>query len=119
MYLERLETRERQVTQAEDDVGVREARIQEEVDRRVAEARLDLERQYEARLELIRAEAQGRTVALRAKLAEVTRGAVSSAAALGVAQAELASSRAELLLLQQRVDGAEAVAQRNEDEIRR
>ena len=35
--LERLETRERQVTHAEDDVGAREARIQEEVDRRVAE----------------------------------------------------------------------------------
>ena len=115
--LEWLEMRERLVTQAEDDVTARGARVQEEVDRRVAEARSDLERQYEARLELIRAEAEGRTAALRAKLAEVKRRADSSVAALGTSQAEMASSRAELLLLQQRVDGAEAIARRNEDEI--
>ena len=36
--LERLETRERLVAQAEDDVAVREARALEEVDRRVAAA---------------------------------------------------------------------------------
>ena len=107
------------MAQAEYDVAAREARAQEEVDRHMAEARSDLGRQYEAMLELIRAEAEGRTAALRAKLAEVTWGADSSAAALGAAQAELASSRAELLLLQQRVDGAEAVARRNKDEIRR
>ena len=35
-----------------------------------------------------------------------------------VAQAELASSRAMVLLLHQRVDAVEAVARRNEDEIR-
>ena len=35
LSLKRLETREHQVTQAEDDVGAREARIQEEVDRRM------------------------------------------------------------------------------------
>ena len=39
--------RERQVTQAEDDVDAREARIEEEIDRRVAEARAGLERWYE------------------------------------------------------------------------
>ena len=100
LELERLETRERLVTQAEDDVAAREARVQEEVDRRVAEARSNLEREYEGRLELIGAEAEGRTAALTAKLAEVTRSADSSAVALGAAQAELASSRAELLLLQ-------------------
>ena len=87
-----------------------EARAQEEVERRVVEARSGLERQYEARLELIRAEAEGRTAALRAKLAKVTRGADLSAAALGAVQAEPASSRAQLLLLRQRVDEAEAVA---------
>ena len=32
LELERLETREHQVSQAEDDVGAREARAQEEVD---------------------------------------------------------------------------------------
>ena len=37
--LEWLEMGERQVTQAEDDVGAREARIQEEIDRRAAEGR--------------------------------------------------------------------------------
>ena len=44
--LEWLETRERQVTQAEDEVGAREARIQEEVDLRVAEVRAGLVREY-------------------------------------------------------------------------
>ena len=83
----------------------------------MAEARSAFEREYETRLGLIKAEAEGRTVALRAKLAKVTWGADSSATALGAVQAELASSRAELLLLQQRVDGAEAIAWRNEDEI--
>ena len=83
----------------------------------MAEARSGLERQYEARLELIRAEAEGRTAALGTKLAKVTHRADSSVAALGAERAELASSRAELLLLQQRVDGAEAVAWQNAVEI--
>ena len=42
LELERLETRERQVAQAEDAASACEARIQEEVDRRVAEGRADL-----------------------------------------------------------------------------
>ena len=49
------------MTQAEDDVSVQEARVQGEIDRRVAEARLGLEREYEGRLELVKAEAEGRT----------------------------------------------------------
>ena len=57
--LEWLETRERQVTEAEDDVGAREARIQEEIDHRMAEARAGLEREYEEKLELIKADAAG------------------------------------------------------------
>ena len=76
---------ERLVAQAEDDIAAREVRAQEEVDCRVAEARSAFEREYEARLGLIRAEAEGRTLALRAKLAEVTRRADSSVAALGTA----------------------------------
>ena len=44
--LERLETRECMVAWAEDDVAAREARAQEEVDRRVAEARSAFEREY-------------------------------------------------------------------------
>ena len=116
--LEQLETRERLVARAEDDVAACEARAQEEVDRRVAEARSAFEREYETRLGLIKAEAEGRTATLRAKLAEVTRGADLSAATLGAAQAELASSRAKLVLLRQRVDGAEAITRQNEEEIR-
>ena len=85
----------------------------------MADARSAFEGEYETRLGLIRAEAEGRITALRAKLDKVTRHADSFAAALSTAQAELSSSRAEQLLLQQRVDDAEAVAQRNEDEIRR
>src|SRR3954464_4035190 len=67
---ERLETRERLVTQAEDDVAAREARVLKEVGRRVATARLDLEREFEGKLELIRIEAEGRTAALRAQREE-------------------------------------------------
>ena len=115
--LERLETRERLVMQAEDDVAAREARAIAEVDRGVATARLDLEREFEERLGLIRVEAEGRTAALRAKLEEVSRRADASRAALDVAQEELTTSRAEALLLRQRVDEAEAVARQNEDEI--
>ena len=63
-------------------------------------------------------EAEGRTATLKAKLDEVTRRADTSRAALGIAQTELASSRAEVLHLHQRVDETEAVARQNEDEIR-
>ena len=80
-----METRERLAAQAEDDVAAREARVQEEVDRRVAGARSVLERKYEVRLMLIGAEAEGRTAAIKDKLVEETRHADSSAAALGAA----------------------------------
>ena len=83
----------------------------------MAAARSNLERKFEERLELIRVEAEGRTAALKAKLDEAMRCADAVGAALGVAQAELASSRAEVLLLHQRVDAAEAIVRRNEDEI--
>ena len=46
------------------------------------------------------------------------RAGEATAAALVMAQADLASARAELLSLRKRVDDAEAVAQRNADEIR-
>ena len=64
--LKRLETRERLVAQAEDDVAAREAQAQEEVDRRVAEAHPNLEREYGERLELITVEVEGRTAVLKA-----------------------------------------------------
>ena len=81
-----METRECLVARAEGDVAAREARALEEVDRRVAEARSAFEHEYETRLGLIKAEAEGRTAALRAKLTEATRRADSSAAALSAAR---------------------------------
>nr|XP_020154695.1 golgin subfamily A member 6-like protein 2 [Aegilops tauschii subsp. strangulata] len=98
LELERLETRERQVAQAEDAVG---ARAQEEVDRRVAEARVDLEGRHDLKLKFIEAEAAGRTAALRSRLDE----------------AELASARAELLPLQQRVADVESIARQDREEV--
>ena len=98
--LERLETRARQVTQVEDDVGTREVRALEEVDHRMAEVHADLVHESNQRLELIKAEAAGRTAALRSKLAEAGQHAEAALAALVLAQTVLASTRAELLLLQ-------------------
>ena len=98
---ERLETREHWVTRAEDDVAAREARVSEEVGRRVATARSNLEREFQERLELIRIGAEGRTTALRTKLEEATRRVDALQAALEAAQGELTTSRAEVLLLRQ------------------
>ena len=89
---ERLETRERLVMQAEDDVAAQEACVLEEVGRRVAMAHLNLEHKFEEKLGLIRAEAEGRTAALRAKLEEAVRRADASRAALEVARGELTTS---------------------------
>ena len=90
----------------------------EEVRRRVATARSNLEREFEERLALIRTEAEGRTTALRTKLEEAARRGDALRAALEVAQGESTTSRVEVLLLHQRLDEAEAVACQNADEIR-
>ena len=82
----------------------------EEIGRRVATARSNLEHEFEERLELIQAEAEGRIAALRAKLEEATRRADAFRAALEVAQGESTTSQAEVLLLRQRVEEAEVVA---------
>ena len=58
----------------------------------MATARLNLEREFEERLGLIRAEAEGRTAALRAKLEEATRWANAFRDTLEVAQGELTAS---------------------------
>nr|XP_020195975.1 vicilin-like seed storage protein At2g18540 [Aegilops tauschii subsp. strangulata] len=100
LELERLETRERQVAQAEDAVGKRQARAQEEVDRRVAEAHADLEGWYDLKLKRVEDEAAGRTTALKSKLAEAERREEATATALVSVQAELASACAELPPLQ-------------------
>ena len=114
--LERLETRERQVAQAEDDVGAHEARVQEEVDPRVAEACADLASRYDLKLELVEAKVAGRRTALRSKLTEAERRTEAAMAALVSALAELAFACAELLPLQQRVADAESGAQQNREE---
>ena len=111
LELERLETRERQVAEVEDVVGAREARVQEEVDRCVAKARADLVSRYDLKLKQVEATVAGRTAALRSRLTKVERRAAAATAALVLAQAELASARAELLPLQQRVADAESIAQ--------
>ena len=82
LELERLETRERQVAQAEDVVGAREARAREEVDRRVAEPRADLAGRHDLKLKLMEAEAVGRTAALMSGLAEAEQRQKATAAAL-------------------------------------
>ena len=80
--LERLETRERQVAQAEDAANAREARILTEVDSRVAEARADLDSRYGMKPELVGAEADGQDSALRSRLAEAEQREKAIVAAL-------------------------------------
>ena len=106
LELERLETRERHVALAEDVIAAREAKAQEEVDRRVAKAPTDLEGRYDLKLKLVEAEATGRTAALKSRLTEVERREEATAAA-----------RAELLPLQQRVPVAKFVVRQNREEV--
>ena len=79
---------------------------------------LNLKHEFEEKLGLIRAEAEGRTAALRVKLEEATRRADAFRAALEVAQGELTASQAEVLLLRQQVEEDDVVAGQNADEIR-
>ena len=69
------------------------------------------------KLKRVEAEAAGRAAALESKLAEAERREEAAAAALVSAQAELASTHAELLPLQQRVTDAESVARQNREEV--
>ena len=77
----------------------------------MAEARADLVGRYDLKLKLMEAEAMGRTNALRSGLDEAEHREKAAAAALSSVQAELASARAELFSLQQRVAGAETSVQ--------
>ena len=69
------------MTLAEDVVSAREARVQEEIDRKVAETHAGLAKGYNLKLELQRAEADGRTGTLRAKLEEAEQRESSAATA--------------------------------------
>ena len=66
---------------------------------------------YDLKLKLVEAEAVGRTTALKSGLAEAGQCEEEAVAALISVQAELASARAELLSLQQRVASAESFVQ--------
>ena len=68
-----------------------EARAQEEVDHRVAEAHADLAGRYDLKLKLVEAEGVGRTAALRSGLVEAEQRDKAATAALISVQAELAS----------------------------
>ena len=81
------------------------------------EARVDLMRRYDLKMKLVEAEVAGRTAALRSRLTEAERCTKAAAAALVSAQAELASARAELLPLQQRVANSESVVRQNREEV--
>ena len=83
----------------------------------MAEVRADLEGRYDLKLKLAGTEGAGRAAALRPRLDEAERRAEATAAALVTAQADLASARAELLSLRERVDDAEAVARQNREEV--
>ena len=65
----------------------------------MAEARADLAGRYDLKLKLVEAEGVGRTTALRSGLAEAEQREKAAAAALISVQAELASTRAEMLSL--------------------
>ena len=99
LKLEQLEMRERQVAQAKDAIGDREARVEEEINRRVAEVSTNLEGWYDLKLKLAGQEGAGRAAALRPRLDKAERHAEAIAAALVKAHADLASARAELLSL--------------------
>nr|XP_020187187.1 tropomyosin-like [Aegilops tauschii subsp. strangulata] len=114
--LERLETRERQVAQADDAVSAREAGIQEEVGRRVAKARADHDNTHDLKLKMVEAGAEGRTNTLRSRLDEVERREKAAAAALISVQADLAAAHADLLSLQQQVGTATSLVQQSREE---
>ena len=101
---------------AEDAVTMREAKILEEVDRRVAKAHADLADEHRLALVFLEAEAKGSTTALRKKLDEAEQRERAAAAAQTSAQADLASARADLLYLQSQIDGVASLAKKNADE---
>ena len=71
MALERLEVRERQAAAAEDAITAREAQVQLEVEERVAKAHAELAGRHHLDLELLKAELEGRTSALKPELQSV------------------------------------------------
>ena len=83
----------------------------------MAEVHADLEGMYDSKLKLAGLEDAGRAAALRPRLDEAERRAEATTAALVTTQADLASTRAELLSLQNRVDGVEADARQNREEV--
>ena len=102
--------RDRHVAMAEDVITAREAKIQEEVARRVAKARADLATKYDLKLKFSEAAGEGWTFALRSRLDEAEQRKRTAAAAQTSAQDDLAEARADLLSLQQQIDDVASLA---------
>ena len=87
--------RKRQAATAKDVVIAREARVQLEVEERVAKARPDLAEGHRLDLELLKAELEGRTTALKVKLESTEQCERAAKEALASSESALASARAE------------------------
>ena len=116
MALERLEVRERQAVAAEDAVTAREAQVQLEVEERVAKARAELAERHRLDPELLEAELEGRTSALKAKLQSVEQRESAAREALISSESALASARAELSSLHQQIKDTTSLAERTTSE---
>ena len=104
LALERLEVRERQAAVAEDAVAARKAQVQVEVEEKVVKARAKLDKGHRLHLELLKAELEGRTSALKAKLQSVEQRESAARGALTSSESALNSARAEISSLQKQVE---------------
>ena len=116
---ERLEVRERQAAAAEDAITAREAQVQLEVEERVAKARADLAEGHRLDLELLKAELEGRTSALKTELQSVEQRESAAREALTSSESALASARAELSSLQQQIKDTASLAKKTASEANR
>ena len=119
MALERLEVRERQAAAAEDAVTARESQVQLEVEERVAKARVELARRHRLELELLKAELEGQTSALKTELQSMEQRESATREALISSESALVSARAELCSLQQKIKDTASLAERTVGEENR
>ena len=86
------------------------------MDHRAEEAHAALDNRSALQLKLVAAEAEGRTTALRSRLTTAEQREKAAVAALISVQVEPASTRAELLPLQQRATAIESLVQQSREE---
>ena len=79
----------------------------------MAKACADLANEYRLKLELLEAEVEGRTATLKEKLNMAEQHERAAKVAQALAQADLASTRADLLSLQRQIDGAASLVKKN------